>query len=588
MNLFKRLHTRVSSLMARVFAIMAVGLAPSASQTAKYSFLGKVSSVFCGRAAFKASQKFLAATIICTIFAFGMVVTPAEASTTYIRKEAHSPEAQKDIESLKIALAEMRKRGCDDPLSWYYQGAIHWVPTGDDQMQDLESDPLCPSYTKNNHELKPAWDNCTHTDAPTSDPNFLVWHRFYLYHFENIVRSLSGNENFAMPYWRYVNLDSNTKNPGDIILTMPEAFRTPTENNSLYEDERFTKLLKGEKIEQEFAEKFLYNGVEDINKDIFFKDFSSKIETAPHNKMHNYLGTGLSGPDPDPQTKFNKIFNGVFNGDRKANPEQGDGLMTNVESAGFDPIFWMHHGNIDRLWDQWTNSQNGKYVTLSDLHIDGQDDWNYTFFDPIVEPDSTIGSKKVNYTLQDVIDNVYNLGYKYDDTPMVQPPSKRLLAEVSQPSTPPTRLALQEVGQVVSSDRPIDLQIPVQPQVATELRRLRDGNLTRTATKGFTLEIDVTYTGRHYGSYDVYLNLPDEESKRDIDTYFAGSISFFVIPSAKPVTKTFRFDITDELLLQLEKLGERMNNEKLSVSIRKANGSENESVKIERVSLYPY
>jgi hypothetical protein len=223
------------------------------------------------------------------------------------------------------------------------------------------------------------------------------------------------------------------------------------------------------------------------------------------------------------------------------------------------------------------------------LHVESADDWEYTFFDPIVEPDGKIGSIQVNYrTLEDVIGNVYKLGYKYDDTPRVQPPSKKLLAEASQPSTPPTPLASQEVGKVVDSNRPIDLQLPLPPQMTTELRRLRAGNSTPTATKGFTLEIDVTYTGRPYSSYDVFLNLPDEESKSDIDTYYAGSISFFVIPSAEPVTKTFRFDITDELLLQLEKLGEKMNNENISLSIQKVNGSENESVKIERVSLYPY
>ncbi|MCT7997452.1 hypothetical protein NG793_27625 [Laspinema sp. C5] len=42
----------------------------------------------------------------------------------------------------------------------------------------------------------------------------------------------------------------------------------------------------------------------------------------------------------------------------------------------------------------------------------------------------------------------------------------------------------------------------------------------------------------------------------------------------------------DELLLQLEKLGEAMDSTNLSISIREESGPENESVKIERVSLY--
>jgi len=71
-------------------------------------------------------------------------------------------------------------------------------------------------------------------------------------------------------------------------------------------------------------------------------------------------------------------------------------------------------------------------------------------------------------------------------------------------------------------------------------------------------------------------------------TAYAGSISFFVIPSPEPVTETWEFDVPDKLLLQLENLGEAMDSTNLSISIRKTSGSEDESVKIERVSLFAY
>jgi hypothetical protein len=86
----------------------------------------------------------------------------------------------------------------------------------------------------------------------------------------------------------------------------------------------------------------------------------------------------------------------------------------------------------------------------------------------------------------------------------------------------------------------------------------------------------------------VFLNLPNEESKSDIDTYYAGSISFFAIPSPEPVTETLEFDVTDKLILELENLGEAMESTNLSISIRKTSGSEEEFVKIERVSLFGY
>jgi Common central domain of tyrosinase/Polyphenol oxidase middle domain len=32
------------------------------------------------------------------------------------------------------------------------------------------------------------------------------------------------------------------------------------------------------------------------------------------------------------------------------------GLMGDPETAGYDPIFWFHHANIDRLWEVWRNT----------------------------------------------------------------------------------------------------------------------------------------------------------------------------------------------------------------------------------------
>lgn len=33
------------------------------------------------------------------------------------------------------------------------------------------------------------------------------------------------------------------------------------------------------------------------------------------------------------------------------------GTMGRLDGAPADPLFWMHHANIDRLWFQWQNSQ---------------------------------------------------------------------------------------------------------------------------------------------------------------------------------------------------------------------------------------
>ena len=60
-----------------------------------------------------------------------------------------------------------------------------------------------------------------------------------------------------------------------------------------------------------------------------FTDFTDQLELY-HNVVHMYAG-GVSG-------------NSV-------------GTMGNITISPADPLFWMHHANIDRIWAHWPQSQ---------------------------------------------------------------------------------------------------------------------------------------------------------------------------------------------------------------------------------------
>ena len=60
---------------------------------------------------------------------------------------------------------------------------------------------------------------------------------------------------------------------------------------------------------------------------------NGRVERQPHNIIHGLVGGRLLQGNPQDPESY--------------------GLMSLPDTAGLDPIFWLHHANIDRLWDVW-------------------------------------------------------------------------------------------------------------------------------------------------------------------------------------------------------------------------------------------
>jgi tyrosinase len=62
------------------------------------------------------------------------------------------------------------------------------------------------------------------------------------------------------------------------------------------------------------------------------------------------------------------------------------GTMSVIPTAPSDPVFWMHHANIDRLWAQWQTAHPGLNPSLPGPPASPtspvMDPWSYT------EPDT--------------------------------------------------------------------------------------------------------------------------------------------------------------------------------------------------------
>jgi hypothetical protein len=149
---------------------------------------------------------------------------------------------------------------------------------------------------------------------------FLPWHRMQLVYFERIVARLSGHADFALPYWNWQDND-----------TIPEAlFDTP-----LLDASRWAR--PGDHIADFMRE-----------HDYHYRDASELI---------GYLVGSPTAPGAVCQSGHNIIH--MFVG----------GNMGAIDTAVYDPLFWFHHANVDRIW--WALSQRYPETTAAGQYPPG-------------------------------------------------------------------------------------------------------------------------------------------------------------------------------------------------------------------------
>ena len=309
-----------------------------------------------------------------------------------VRKNVHQLGGDWADEVLWYArgVGAMQKRALNEPTSWRFYAGIHGfdVP-GWQALGALTPADVLPTTAVRRR----FWLQCQHGSW-----YFLPWHRGYLWAFEAVVRKeitdLGGPADWALPYWNYFN-------PGEDVL--PPAFGSPdwpdgTGNNPLYLVERYgvngdgNVVVPTSEINLDALGNPVFTGVGGGGDPGFGgvdTGFShggqvhGALESQPHDPVHVLVGWF------DPAT---------------GQP----GAMTSPATAGLDPIFWLHHANIDRLWPSWladfshTDPTNSRWLT-------GPMPPQRGFAMPL--PDGTTWF----YAAQDVLDTEQQLNYVYDD-----------------------------------------------------------------------------------------------------------------------------------------------------------------------------
>ena len=157
-------------------------------------------------------------------------------------------------------------------------------------------------------------------------PGFLTWHRAYMDVFEKALQCCC-DSTISLPFWDW----SSGPSTG-----VPAACATSTYVNR-----------NGDTVPNP-----LYSGPLPASMGGGMTARRSDVDTRPFDSMATAAQNALSS------TSFSS-FQSMVNGPHGSVHINVGGQMGSFAGAGFDPIFYLHHGNVDRVWAQWQNTHPG-------------------------------------------------------------------------------------------------------------------------------------------------------------------------------------------------------------------------------------
>jgi tyrosinase len=470
----------------------------------------------------------LASLVASDAWASGAAPADKAAQARYHRYNVTSPEGQRMLASYARGIKAMLALPADDPRNWFRNAFVHLM------------------------------------DCPHGNWWFYVWHRGYVGYFEQTIRTLSGDPQFAMPYWDWTELPRIPPAMFDGVLTPTDSAYAPyTRNLAVFTRfmrpalQRYWETLDAGQRDQlklrgyltaddvwndvtgySAAEKTGISGnaayaitcgarylwrenpgfdaktasavspdtihaglspVEFYNDDVSRSFTSSRtashvvqpdgatkfsvLEGFPHNKVHNCIG-GVGAVDPGPY-----------------------GNMTNFLSP-LDPIFYLHHANMDRLWDVWNQLQQSRGKPIMPINVDQRRQFmNEPFRFFVNSQGKPVGERPASaFFSTTAFDYDYVHGGRND-----------LLTAAALPAA----AGAVRVVRGTRSDGTVRVAVPneaVRAHLAASGPRQLIAEVTLERPRGLN----------NTREFDVLINAPAGTSSVDADSpYYAGTVSFF-------------------------------------------------------------
>lgn len=256
---------------------------------------------------------------------------------------------------LLLALSELESYNSSNPWSWYQVAGIHGAP-------------FIP------------WPNPSATGTfartgycPHGSVIFLSWHRPYMLALEqilfeignNIANTFTGTDKtkyvaaaqlLRFPYWDWAAADTQSHLPSivkqsTVVVTAPTGQKTI--NNPLYS----YNFKSGENSVFSSPYNTLSRTIRGASRSLVDNESTADLNMQSgfqtrRSQIYNTLMVTSSFND------FQSNLEGVHN-DIHVEIGDNNGHMSYLTFSAFDPIFWLHHQNIDRLYAIWQAANPG-------------------------------------------------------------------------------------------------------------------------------------------------------------------------------------------------------------------------------------
>ena len=392
------------------------------------------------------------------------------AGPVMVRYDVASPQGQLMLTKYRTAVQMMMATPPSNPCSWQFQWYTHFV-----KASTTKAAAIAATYPGGNPPTQMAlaqamWNTCQAHSAGQDENMFLPWHRMFVYYLESIVRRVLNDPSFTLPYWNYSAAATRALPAAFRVVGSPlyRATRNPGPNAGVGIPAG-SVALPGPLTQTTYSPSGASQG------------FNATLDFGIHGNVHVWIGNG-----------------------------QG---MGSVPWAANDPIFWMHHCNIDRLWASWNKAgranPGGAWLTRT-----------FTFADA--------NCRRVIARVGNV-DQISKLNYTYDrfepvPGAMAVPANMRAMAPMLhlQSSVTATAGAIALAGAPVrvAMQRPAAAGPAVQPFAAA-------GMALHTARTAILALDNVSTDVQPEVLYDVYLDLPADAAPNPDGPNYAGTINFF-------------------------------------------------------------